>query len=166
MSVSLRLKASDFLMASIAAAAIGWFAWPTTFVAPPPEAALERTEGLLVFRPGKSEPSMLIDGRLFVCSYSRSRGPHSACLHERRAAPPTRVIAEWYWHPGGVGGQVRLLVSVVSPTGEVLLPPAVQRGRLLKAGQDHGKGAPLSFIAAGAVFLALLLMFRRNNEKG
>jgi hypothetical protein len=170
MSLSLRLTVSDFLIAFGVSATIAWSVWPTPFVEPPVDAALQRTEGFLVFRPGKSEPSMLIDGSLFLCWYSKNRGPHGACLHELRDGRPTRVVAAWYWHPGGTGGQVRLLVSVVSTTGVVLLSPAEQRSRLLKAGQDAGMGVPLILCAAGAVFMAMLAMFRfrfrSSNEKG
>jgi hypothetical protein len=166
MSFSLRLKVSDFLIAFGVSATIAWCAWPKPFVEPPVDAALESSEGLLVFRPGKSEPSMLIGGDVFLCSYSKNWGPSSACLLDRRDSPPTRVVAKWYWHPSSTGGRVRLLVSVVSTSGELLLPPAVQRGRLLKAGQDAGMGIPLILCAAGAVFLALLAMFRRDSGKG
>lgn len=166
MRFTLRLKAVDVVLALAIAAAVVWFAWPAPFVEPPADAELQSSEGLLMFQPGRWEPSMWIDGSNYLCSFSRNRGPHSACLLERRDAPPARVVAKWYWHPTSTGGRVRLLVSVASTDGEVLLSPSVQRGRLLEAGRGGGAGTEFVLGAAGAIFIALLAVFSRFNRKG
>lgn len=155
--IFLELRKLQFVVSLLIAVVVTWICWPTTFVAPPEAAALQSSTGTLIFKNGKSDAALSINGEVYFCRYSRANGAYgTACLWKYENASPMTVTATWYWHPKTFGPR-KMLISVISSTGDVWLSESSQRASLRLAAMEPGNSPPTLALIFGSVFVALYL---------